>query len=468
MTAGVNWDRLADRTKSFDVLEAPVDPGGKVADVVAVGLRLKLSELTARFPSTGGNSLTVYADTLVVDTADLAVKSLVVVARVLDTTALKGAPLTAPATAAEFLVANGKLALTSPNDTTKTPTATIVTGIEPLTATTITGPTLETSTAIDDASISDLTGRPYALNALRATFAAATWLLNSPNQADQATARDMLAWVAVATGPAAATTATSPTEWSDLHHVATPLLLAANVAPGATYVPALSTNFYDTQISKLLDTLDAYDQQLNTLTTATNLDQTLAAVAKTLTATATTELVPLQTQLATLNRNINDLNVGINTLNYQFAQQTSTIDTAWADLKVALTDKQISDWFNACIKMAVDAIGLSLDAANIYNSAKKKPDTPKKDGGDDDDAVASDSDDDSSSSSSEDEDRRRSFGCPIQDTGSPTGGISLPTPTTTMEQACFRLRRGRWSSAATTTSSRSTPTTTRPARSPTS
>ena len=453
----VDWDRLAERTKSFDVLEAPVDPAGKVADVVAVGLRLKLSELTARFPASGGNSLTVYADTLVVDTANLTVNSLVVVARVLDTTALKGAPLTAPATAAEFLVANGKLTLAN-----KTATAAIVTGFEPLTATTITGPTLATSTAIDDASIGDLTGRPYALNALRATFAAATWLLNSPDQADQATARDMLAWVAVATGPAAATTATSPTEWSDLHHVATPLLLAANVTPGATYVPALSTNFYDTQISKLLDTLDAYDQQLNTLTTATNVDQTLAAVAKTLTATAATELVPLQTQLDTLNRNVNDLNVGINTLNYQFAQQTSTIDTAWADLKVALTDKQISDWFNACIKMAVDAVGLSLDAANIYNTAKKQPTRRRR-------TTATTTPWRRTVTTTR---RRRaatrtipsrSFGCPIQATGSPTGGAS-PTTTTT----CFRLRRGRWSSAATTTSSRSTPTTSRPARSPTS
>jgi hypothetical protein len=356
----VDWGRLSARTKGFGVLEAPVDPAGNVADVVAVGLCLKLSELTARFPSTGGNSLTVYADTFVVDTAVLAVKSLVVVARSVDTTALKGVALRAPATAAEFLV--GKGALTLANETA---TATIVTGFDPLTATTITGPTLATTTATDDRSIGDLTGRPYALNALRASFAAATWLLDSPSQADQATARDMLAWVAVATGPAAATTATSPTEWSDLHHVATPLLLAANVVPGATYVPALSTTFYDTQISKLLDTLDAYDRQLNTLTTATNLGQTLAAVADTLTDTAATELGPLQTQLDTLTRNINDLNVGINTLNYQFAQQTSTIDTAWADLKVALTDKQISDWFNACIDMALSAIKIGFDAAKF-------------------------------------------------------------------------------------------------------
>ena len=72
-----------------------------------------------------------------------------------------------------------------------------------------------------------------------------------------------------------------------------------------------------------------------------------------------------QTQLDTLNRNVNDLNVGINTLNYQFAQQTSTIDTAWADLKVALTDKQISDWFNACIDTALSALKITFDAAKL-------------------------------------------------------------------------------------------------------
>ena len=69
----------------------------------------------------------------------------------------------------------------------KTATAKITTGLDPLTATTITGASLATTTASDDASVGDVTGRPYALNALRATFAAATWLLNSPKQADQAT-----------------------------------------------------------------------------------------------------------------------------------------------------------------------------------------------------------------------------------------------------------------------------------------
>jgi hypothetical protein len=358
----VDWVALSAQTAAFDVLDCQTDPGGRTTDVVAVGLRVKLSEVAGRFTAGHASSLLVYADTLDVDVAVLPAPFCVIVARSVSGRGSLGlpAPDTAHETVAAEVLTGSALTLVAGDGRqfavgqARVPTACTVThelGHDP-----------QAAMAADAATIGDLTGRPYALNALQATFSAATRLAETTE--GRPTAREMLAWITQLTTPATGT-ATDPTPWTDLYRQAQPLLIMLMVQPGASYVPALSSSYYQSQLMTLLDTLDSYDASLNTLATSSDITKAVAAVAATTTATAADELRPLQAELASLNANLEDLNTGINTLNLQFQMQSSAVDAAYAKLKAALTDAQIEAWFSACISTGISAIKVGFDASKI-------------------------------------------------------------------------------------------------------
>jgi hypothetical protein len=361
-TVTVDWGVLAARTRTYDVLDCQRDPAGQTTDVVAVGLRLSLSDLAKRFSADHASSLLVYADTLDVDVAELPAPFSVIVARVLNVTGpLRLAPPSAahPTTAAHILTP-AALTLTTAEDhrfpvpASDVPTARLFQYSK--------GDVPTVTSATDAATIGDLTGRPYALNALQATFSAATRLANRAG--GQSTARDMLSWIIQVTTPAGAT-ATEPTPWAQLHDQAQALLISLMVDPGARYVPALSSAYYQEQLAALLDTLDSYDASLNTLATAGDVAAAITAVAATTTRAAADELAPLQTELSSLDANLKDLNTGINTLNLQFQMQQSTVGVAWAKFKLASADSQIKTWFTAWFSLGLSAIEVGFDAVRV-------------------------------------------------------------------------------------------------------
>jgi hypothetical protein len=374
----VDWVALSAQTAAFDVLDCQTDPGGRTTDVVAVGLRVKLSEVAGRFTAGHASSLLVYADTLDVDVAVLPAPFCVIVARSVSGRGSLGlpAPDTAHETVAAEVLTGSALTLVAGDGRqfavgqARVPTACTVThelGHDP-----------QAAMAADAATIGDLTGRPYALNALQATFSAATRLAETTE--GRPTAREMLAWITQLTTPATGT-ATDPTPWTDLYRQAQPLLIMLMVQPGASYVPALSSSYYQSQLMTLLDTLDSYDASLNTLATSSDITKAVAAVAATTTATAADELRPLQAELASLNANLEDLNTGINTLNLQFQMQSSAVDAAYAKLKAAIVEAQVKAWFTACIDLAVKAIGLSVDAVSLRESMSPPGGSPGDTGG---------------------------------------------------------------------------------------
>lgn len=368
----IDWNALDKRAAVFSVQDAAKDPSGVVGDVVVVGLHLAMSDALALFPASGGDSLTVYADTLVMDVDHLPVRGAVVMAREVDTTAMGADALTVPrpatgTTAVEFLVGGvtGPALAVTTDGAAPTPVAT---GLQPLTTALFvvqpSGPT-QVTTKTDDDDIGDLAGRVYALSSLRAGYAAATWLMNTGDDDALATARDMLAWVTACTGAAATSTATAPASWTELHDQALPLLTDLSVRAGTTYVPSLASDFYQIEVTRLVDVVAAYDAQLATLRTATDLKAAVSQVGAALGDVATSELAPLKSQQEIIKANIADLTTGITTLDLQLEMQSSALDAAWTKLEVAITEKQISDWFNACFELALSAVSLAFDGAKL-------------------------------------------------------------------------------------------------------
>lgn len=374
----IDWSHLNGRTGAFASLEVIKDPSDVVTDVLGVGLHVRMSELVSHFSETGASTLTVFADTLVMDVDTLPAKGTVILARAIDLGAMKGGarPISVPTPAsgtgavqfAVGAVTGGQLALAQPDGR---PPLEVPSGLAPINVASyfidpdgsISGKVVSSPDAIGD-----LTGRIYALNSLRASFAASTWLMSSDAADAKSTARSMLAWVVACTGAPALGTAKDPTHWSELNGQAAPLLLTLNVAPGATYVPSLSSSFYKTEVSLLLDAVDSYADKIQSLKVATDIKAALEEVGGTLKAVARTELAPLDVQLSSLRRNLDDLSVGIKSLQIQFSLQEYTVRDRWTELQVALTEQKIEQWFQACFSMAMSYVKISFDAAKIVAS----------------------------------------------------------------------------------------------------
>ncbi len=139
----VNWKTLQDRTA--ECCSGPTtitDPNKTIFDTVYSGLRVNLPDLVQEFPPGGGSTLTVYADTVVVDYPTFDASGVVVVARCLDLSQLAGAalpirvPQDNPQRMLQFLVKEtigGPLKLTTDAAQPGAPTE-IPTGDSPLTA----------------------------------------------------------------------------------------------------------------------------------------------------------------------------------------------------------------------------------------------------------------------------------------------------------------------------------------------
>lgn len=397
----IDWTHLNARTSGYAITQVTKDPTDAVDGILCVGLHVRMSDLVSQFPEGGGSTLTVFADTLVMDVDAMAAKGTVIVARVVDLTAMDGGAraITVPApqsgtTAVEVLVGSvngGTLQLASPGGAE--PFAVPV-GLDPLQAATyfvdadgsVNG---QVRSSADD--IGDLTGRIYALNSFRASFSAGAWLMNSDAPAARDTAQDMFAWVMAGTALSAQQTATEPAAWSELNGQAAPLLVELNVESGATYVPTLSSRFYKSEVSLLLDALDSYDAKVDGLKRAKDQKQAVEDVATAYAEVAKTELEPLDEQLKNLRQNLAGLTNGINTLNMQFQMQSDTVRVKYGDLLVALSEAKIKAWFEACFSLSISAVKIGFDGASLAAGAVKKSEAPGEeespDTEDDDDDV---------------------------------------------------------------------------------
>lgn len=388
----IDWTTLNNKASDFHILNVNRDTQNNVADALFSGLYVKLSDIVSGFQAGGAPLVSVFADTLVIDVPSFNALGSVVFARNIDVSPLKGVPVRVgvppqgQTAVAEFLVkgtTGGPLQL-SPSAGAAAP-FTVPTGDNPLQdvyyfldpAGT---PTQQVKT--DPGYVQDLLGRMWTLNSLKASFAAAAWLMDSNQAADRATAQSMLGWIVSCVQALAAGGNAVPSDFAELYSQAAALLVTLNVAPGAIYVPVLSSKFYEQQVNTFLGALQSYEDNLNTLNVQTNIEQAIRQVSATLQSVSQAEAAPLQTQLDIINQNINSLSDDIKSLQYQFFLQQFDSQGRFAVLKLKIAEQQVEQFLEACFKLVTDLIGAGASAAsalagNVAGAAEAAKSTAK-------------------------------------------------------------------------------------------
>jgi CII-binding regulator of phage lambda lysogenization HflD len=368
---GIDWASLNEKTQGYRTLRVSKDPvSGEIVETLFCGLEVKLSELVSGFSFGGSSALMVYADTLVIDAPSFDAQGTVVAARSVDATALEGSPFpvrvppaggTAVVEAMIGEVAGGPLALTTTIASGAAPGFVVPTGTAPLQTVLFTvadDGTVKSQVKSDPADVSDLVGRPFGLNSLRASLTAAAWLMDSSDEGDVATAASMLEWVVSCVpscGPGL------PAAFLDVYHQAAALLVSLNVSPGTYYVPVLSSAFYKDHANGLLDALTTYEQNLATLEQAVDIDQAVQQVSATLQEVAKDEVKPLEVQLKNIEANIAELSTGISRLANELDLQYDETKTQFALMQGAIAQEKITAFLEAGLSLALDAVKIGGD-----------------------------------------------------------------------------------------------------------
>jgi hypothetical protein len=370
----IDWTSLETSTNQLRTLSVRRDPAGRITDVVFSGLRVKLSELVQGLTSDGATSLAVWADTLVIDYPTFNTLGTVVVARSLDTSALGGEsmPIRVPtggkSSIAEFLVketVDGKpfgVAIEK-SGTLHDPFA-IPLGSRPprvayYTVTADGKGVGEVKT--DAAEFNDLLSRPFALNSLKASFTAAMCLMDSPQASDRNTAKSMLEWV-VTCLRAAGDTGALGNDFAELGQQAASLLVSLNVASGAYYIPALSTELYRSDVSRLLSVLSSYEDNLRTLDVRTDIKAAIESVSATLAQVANDEKLPSQTELDNIDTNTATLAKDMRTLRLEFDLRNYEAQTNFVLMQAKIASAQVKQFLVACFGVVVSVTKAGVQA----------------------------------------------------------------------------------------------------------
>ncbi|MBA2238217.1 MAG: hypothetical protein H0W24_05895 [Lysobacter sp.] len=367
----INWAALSGEANEFTALAKVTDPISGAIDVTWCGLYTRLSDVVAGLPATGFNSLSIYADTLVLDVPSIRVSALVVMARVVDVSGLAGAPLLVEPLGdtafAEFLVgstAGGTLtAAAAAGGSAVTPQVGATTLDAALYSVTAAGGL----TAVDNsgnAAVVDLVSRSWALNTLNASFAAGASLFDGSGS-DRQVAQAMFAWIVACTASRGAGTGVLPSDYAELYNQAAALSIMLSVQSGAVFVPVLSQQLYSQQMDRLLATLGDYEQQQATLATRTDIAAAIATVSAALQGVATDEAAPLQVQLDNISQNTDSLYADIQQLQGEFTRQTQEAHTRWQVLGTVIRLETIRKELEAQIDLFMTAVSLGFDAAKM-------------------------------------------------------------------------------------------------------
>lgn len=358
--------------------------GEIVTDILFSGLNVKLSDLTGLFPAAvPGNTLTIYADTVLVDIPDFNCAGIVIVARQIDITSLDNAswPISVPATAVPAVLEC--LIMSSISNGTAAPLS-FITSITPgaAPAPLFTAPTNQPTLAIGEFLVNtdgttssevltdandflDLIGRPYALNSFYAGFTYATDLINLNDTASIGTAFSILNWIC----DTIISCGSIPSTHAELYAQASSLLVSLNIPVGYQYLGVLSPDFYSTQISNLIDIVAAYDDHLNQLEQQSTVVGIVDSISAAMVATAGTESAPTQLEISQVNSSLNSLYAQINTLNNQIAGQIVVADGNFNSLNIEIAQDQIQNFLKDSIKTAIDAMGAMIAIGGAIDKA---------------------------------------------------------------------------------------------------
>ncbi len=372
------------------MLQAIPDTNGKVEDVAFCGLRANLSEIVSRFTSGKGTILTIFVDSLVVDIPSFNASGVVLVARSIDVSIQRNnavqvsKPVQGDVAVLELLVGEsigGNLQLISSGAIDKASAFQVPTGANPLRAVYYTmDKTARVSTEIktEAADIQDLLKGTWALNSLKASLTAASWLLDSRDDQDRATARSMLRWV-VSCVLALGNNEVVPGDFAELYTNAAALLITIDLAPGAYYVPILSSHFYREQADMLLSALSQYEGHATALEVGGAIQQAIASVSATLEDVSNDEISPLRTQLEMINDNLKGLTRDIITLSGELQAQLIAAGFRLKVLQAKISSQRTGQMVEAAFTIVVDAakIAISLGVGGGGNESavggQKKP-----------------------------------------------------------------------------------------------
>ncbi|MES2317589.1 MAG: hypothetical protein V4631_08855 [Pseudomonadota bacterium] len=371
--APLDWATLTQQAAPYTALAATTDPVSGLVDVSYCGLKTTLSAVM-QGQAAGAHGVAIFADTLVIDMPALATAGLLLVVRELDVTALNGAPLmlTPPANGqvmAQALVGtvtggSFRLGVTGLAGEIQPP----LSGGGPPQASTWIAAKNEPLSQLPSTSGGGLTallGYSWSMNSLYASFAAGSWLMEDlANAGSQSVAQAMLAWVVNCTAGLTANNQL-PSNCSELYNQAAALLVTLNLAPGATYVPALSPIYYSQHMGDVLSVLRDYEAKMSTLDTRGDIAAAIATVSASLQSVAGSEIVPLQVQLDNINQNTQSLFNDISDLRAQFQLQNQRAHTAFLVLGTEITVDSIKQQISALFDMAMSGISLGFDGVKM-------------------------------------------------------------------------------------------------------
>jgi hypothetical protein len=381
-----SWDTLNSKTRSFrTLLEAPDNDKGEIRDVVFSGLHVKFSEIVKNRAAGIGKTLTIYADTLVMDRPSLDASVAVVVARRIDVSALNGNAITMPRavpgqpSVSLFLIqesAGGSATVAAAKPASGEQPARIPTGNAPLqlmyhTVTSDGKATVEITRRTAD--MEDLLNKVWAINSLKASFTAATWLADSGNKEDRVAARSMLLWVTACIRSWGGDGAGISSDVADLYNSAAALLVTLDSDAGALYVPVLASAYYSNHVKALLEALSKHETQLGNLNVQTGIAAAIQSVSATLEGAMSDSIVPLQAELDQIDGNIQNLLNDIQVLNRQFYLQRTESDRKLKTLTAEIISDAIYRQMEAILSASFAIIAAVGSAGASLSLISKNP-----------------------------------------------------------------------------------------------
>jgi hypothetical protein len=358
------------------------------------GLRVRLSEVMKRleghvWPEEGLISLTVFADTLVLDQAlEINADGLVVVARTIEVMELQGKPLIVRTSSAgrarvmEVLagrIVGGELKLqferkeagqvtplgnyvvVAAADAYSVNFASLVRNAEGK-------ETLKTGSDSDANTLADLAETPFALGAFHAGIEAAKQLAKSEEQKKVQLAAEMLRWVEGCARASYLGEEKNSVVVSEMADQASALLVSLRTAGGACFVPVLSPDVYREQVEQYLHALELYESDVLSLETTESVGQVLEKVSRGLGHSAETEILPLKTELGMVIENLKVLEESIGSLSSDYLAQSKLCDASYRALEKAARNAKQWKLIEAGIKLTFEGVSLAINMARYKKS----------------------------------------------------------------------------------------------------
>lgn len=193
----------------------------------------------------------------------------------------------------------------------------------------------------------------YAVNALRSSFLAGSWLIESEDAEQRELGWKMMEWVGVCCRHAGVEVPPEfATELAELAKNAAGLLIRRLIAAtsAARYVPVLSPLAYQTQAEARSKALEGYERDWNLLRSTQQINNLAGHVSAVLASQSTHEVTALTTELNKIRTDIKDLSEAGKTLGGQSEKEGVIFQKCWETLREEIKDENNKLALKACFE----------------------------------------------------------------------------------------------------------------------